>query len=64
MNDNTPTIVTVVCVAVVFLGFAVHQLGLAMGRSWEREKIYSRCLELNSALIHSDAVAKCKEVVK
>ena len=64
MNENTLILVTAACIAIFFLGFAIHQAGLAMGRTWERERIYDRCLAINASMIHRDAVVKCKEIVK
>lgn len=39
-------------------------MGFIRGEDTERRRIYDRCLELNGTMIHRDAVAQCKEIVK
>ncbi len=64
MNNNASMIITAVCVAAGFFGFAANQIGFSMGKSWERGRIYDQCLAVHSSMIHRDAVVKCKEIVK
>ena len=39
-------------------------LGYLLGFSLTEKRIYNNCLEANATMIHKDAVAKCKEIIK
>jgi hypothetical protein len=51
-------------VSLVFLSLVTFWFGVGMGEKWETRRIYNACLETNASMIHSDAVAKCKEIIK
>ena len=51
-------------VSLVFLSLVIFWFGVGMGEKWEKRRIYNACLETNASMIHSDAVAKCKEITK
>ena len=39
-------------------------LGYQLGFTLAEKRIYNNCLEANAMMIHKDAIAKCKEIVK
>lgn len=39
-------------------------LGYLLGFTLTEKRIYGNCLEANATMIHQDAVAKCREIVK
>lgn len=62
MKDGTlPLMFGAVCLFCVLLGVVV---GDTMSTTYERERIYTKCLKEHEALPHKDAVALCKERVK
>jgi len=58
MNDNW-WIFPVVC-----LTFAAIVLLVIAGGKMETSRIYYNCLDKNGALVYTDAVKHCKEIVK
>ena len=54
---------SVFAVAVLLIVFALY-LSYFFGGSIEKDRSYNKCLNENSSMVYSDAVAKCKEVVK
>ena len=57
MNDDNIIVIFVVALILFVLGYL-------LGFSLTEKRIYSNCLEVNATMIHQDAVAKCREVVK
>ena len=57
MNDDNAMPIFVVALIVFVLGYL-------LGFTLAEKRIYNNCLEANASMIHSDAVAKCKEIVK
>jgi uncharacterized protein YneF (UPF0154 family) len=51
---------------VAIIAFAVFLFvsGYFVGFFVTEKSIYSNCLEVNSMIIHQDAVAKCREFIK
>ena len=42
----------------------VFVLGYLLGFTLTEKRIYNNCLEANATMIHQDAVAKCREIIK
>lgn len=59
MSEDNVTFIPIF-VVVIFLCVLGYMLGFTMAE----KKIYNNCLENNGSMIHSEAVAKCREIVK
>ena len=57
MNDDNIMPIFVVALILFVLGYL-------LGFTLTEKRIYNNCLEANATMIHQDAVAKCREVVK
>ena len=57
MDDHNAMPIFVVALIVFVLGYL-------LGFTLTEKRIYNKCLEANATMIHKDAVAKCKELVK
>ena len=51
-------------VPIFVVALILFVLGYLLGFSLTEKRIYSNCLEANATMIHQDAVAKCREIVK
>ena len=57
MNDDNAMPIFVVALIVFVLGYL-------LGFTLTEKRIYGNCLEANASMIHSDAVANCREFLK
>ena len=51
-------------VPIFVVALILFVLGYLLGFSLTEKRIYGNCLNANATMIHQDAVAKCKEIVK
>ena len=57
MDDSNAILIFVVALIVFVMGYL-------LGFTLTEKRIYNNCLEANATMIHQDAVAKCREIVK
>jgi Sec-independent protein secretion pathway component TatC len=51
-------------VPIIVLAVFLFVLGYLLGFTLTEKRIYNNCLETNATMIHQDAVAKCRELIK
>ena len=51
-------------VPIFVVALILFVLGYLLGFTLTEKRIYNNCLEANATMIHQDAVAKCREIIK